>query len=100
GVPAIRALIESFTSGGRPEGLLPRVVEISPAENQVFEQVDTGDGFVITARMDSPMDWPSMSSQWELHGYQTDGTYAPYSGVSGPGSSTVMASWEDDQRVF
>src|SRR5690606_16517093 len=55
GVPAIRALIESFTSGGRPESLLPRVIEISPAESEVFQQSDTGDGFEITARMDSVM---------------------------------------------
>jgi len=100
GVPAIRALIESYMSGQVAAKLLPRVVQISPTENEVFTEGDTIGGFEITARMTSPMDWPSMTTQWELHGYQTDGSYVPYSTPTGPGGSTAVASLEDGDRVF
>jgi hypothetical protein len=100
GVPAIRALLESYASGVRPENLLPRVVEISPKENEVFAKAVTEDGFLIAARMDSTMVWPSITSEWELVAYQTDGVFAQYSGVVGPGGSTAAVTLDDSRLVF
>ena len=53
GIPAIRSLIESFASGARAGALLPRIVEISPTENEAFSEGSIGSGFTITARLDA-----------------------------------------------
>jgi len=100
GVPALRALLDAYTSGVRPDELLPRVVEINPTENEVVYKAATEMGFLIAARIDSPMVWPSSIAEWELLAYQTDGAFMQYSGTDGPGTSTVVVSLDDSRRVI
>lgn len=99
GVPAIRALLESYASGVRPENLLPRVVEISPADNQSFSASETaGDDFIISARMDAVVTAaPGVSDVWQLVYYPESGPVVPYNSGSatGPGGSAMDATLLD-----